>query len=183
MAVGKVWLAWVDKGYAVDRRGKRRRGDVLDAGLVRRCLGISAAVSVSLRSLLVLAVVVALPCSWLAVEMKKATKQQEAVEALIRLNCGFEYDYEVQFDPASFGLQIEEEWYPGKPDAMPSGPAWLRKCLGIFNSLYEVNCNRTPVADADLAHFEGLTSVVELRMTDTGTTDLGLERLKGLINR
>ena len=99
----------------------------------------------SLRSLLFLVVVVALPCSWLAVEMKKATKQQEAVEALIRLNCGFEYDYEVQFDPSS-GLQIEEEWYPGKPDAMPSGPAWLRKCLGddFFNSLYEVNCNGTP---------------------------------------
>ena len=37
----------------------------------------------SIRSLLILVIVVAVPCSWLAVEMKKARKQHESVEAIL----------------------------------------------------------------------------------------------------
>ena len=39
----------------------------------------------SIRSLFVLTVAVAIPCSWLAAEMKKARKQKEAVKAIKKL--------------------------------------------------------------------------------------------------
>ena len=42
----------------------------------------------SIRSLLVLTVAVAIPCSWLAVEMKRAREQREAVEGIVRLGGG-----------------------------------------------------------------------------------------------
>ena len=38
-----------------------------------------------LRSLLLLVVIVAVPCSWLATEMQQARKQKEAVEAILKL--------------------------------------------------------------------------------------------------
>ena len=51
----------------------------------------------SIRSLLVLAVVVAIPCSWLATEMKKAREQREAVEGIWKAGGMVSYDY--QLDP------------------------------------------------------------------------------------
>ena len=59
----------------------------------------------SIRSLLVLVVVVAIPCSWLAVEMRAAKREQEIAAAIERL------DGEVGWSE-------------------PSVPAWLRKLLG-----------------------------------------------------
>ena len=47
----------------------------------------------SIRSLLLLAVVVAIPCSWLAVEMKRARKQREAVEEIEKAGGTVSYDY------------------------------------------------------------------------------------------
>jgi hypothetical protein len=137
----------------------------------------------SIRSLLTLTVAIAIPCSWFAVEMKKAREQMAAVEALIMLDCGFQYDYEVQFDPSS-GVRIEEEdrVFGNGPNVMPSGSAWLRKYLGddFFNNVYVVEGSGVRIADADLAHFEVLKSVVELRMTNNKTTDAGLVHLAGL---
>ena len=72
----------------------------------------------SILSLLVLTVVVAIPCSWLATEMKAARKQREAVEEIKKAGGWIAYDYE--FDP---GLQTI-------PRPQPPGPAWLRKLLG-----------------------------------------------------
>ena len=87
MALGEVRLAGVAQGLCgPDGRGSGGRGDGPDARLVRRGLGLSRRFQFSLRSLLVLVVVVAVPCSWLAVEMKKAREQKEAVENSARLN-------------------------------------------------------------------------------------------------
>ena len=47
----------------------------------------------SIRSLLLLTVVVAIPCSWLAVEREQARKQREAVEAIEKLGGWVAYDY------------------------------------------------------------------------------------------
>jgi hypothetical protein len=52
----------------------------------------------SLRSLMVATVAVAIPFSWLAVEMKKAREQREAVEALVKQGGFVGYDYEVNHD-------------------------------------------------------------------------------------
>lgn len=73
----------------------------------------------SLRSLLVLVVVVALPCNWLAVEMKKARRQKE-VDG-IRKSEG----------------QVSYDSGPILPKGLvePNGPVWLRKLFGddFFN--------------------------------------------------
>ena len=49
----------------------------------------------SLRSLLVLTVAVAVPFSWLAVEIKWAREKREAVEAWSKLGGVISYDYEM----------------------------------------------------------------------------------------
>ena len=61
----------------------------------------------SILSLLVLPVAVALPCGWLATEMKQARKQREAVEGIWKARGNIVYAY-----------------------AMPPGPQWFRKLLG-----------------------------------------------------
>jgi hypothetical protein len=53
-----------------------------------------------IRSLFVLTVVVALPCSWLSWEMKQARGQREAVAAIRK--AGFEVGYDYQYDAQSF---------------------------------------------------------------------------------
>lgn len=74
----------------------------------------------SLRSLLVLVVVVAIPCSWMAVEMKAAKRQKEAVEAILKMKGDTRYDWEVDVD----------DFYNPLPNAEPPEPAWLRSVLG-----------------------------------------------------
>ena len=49
----------------------------------------------SLRSLLLLVVVVAIPCSWLATEMEAARKQREAVEEIEKTGGRVVYDYQL----------------------------------------------------------------------------------------
>jgi len=49
----------------------------------------------SIRSLLVLVITVAVPCSWLAVEMQQAITQKEAVEGLAEQGGFVGYDYEM----------------------------------------------------------------------------------------
>ena len=51
-------------------RGERRHGDDADAALVRRRLLFRWRFQFSIRSLLILTMLIAVPCSWLAVEMK-----------------------------------------------------------------------------------------------------------------
>ena len=50
----------------------------------------------SILSLLLLAVVVAVPCSWLATEMKAAREQREAVEEIAKLAWSVVYSFEPQ---------------------------------------------------------------------------------------
>ena len=72
----------------------------------------------SIRSLLVLVVVVAVPCSWLATDMKR-TKDQSLLVAKIRGSYGL-VEYVWQLDANGNGL----------PNAQPPGPKWLRQVLG-----------------------------------------------------
>ena len=74
MAVGAVSVVLVqrEKGLdRADRRGGGRRGDAGHAALVRGGLIFRWRFQFSIRSLLVLTVAVAVPCSWLAVEVKE----------------------------------------------------------------------------------------------------------------
>ncbi len=57
--------------------------------------GFPVAISVLDSVLLVLVVAVAIPCSWLAVEMKAARRQEEAVAAIEKLGGNVSYDWQL----------------------------------------------------------------------------------------
>jgi hypothetical protein len=125
----------------------------------------------SIRSLLVLVVVVAIPCSWMGVEMKKAREQKEAVGSIKKLRGGNWYDYRFQ--------------KPVNPLRSPSGPpepAWLRNLLGedFFATVVDVAFAYLSTGDTGLKHLRGLTQLQSLWLYHTKVTDEGLEHLEGL---
>ena len=148
----------------------------------------------SILSLLVLVVVVAVPCAWLATEMKAAREQRQAAEEIRKSGGTVRYDYEL--DPS--GDEI--------PGAKPPAPAWLHGMLGddlFVNATYvdfaaskisdagleklnacpqlrELGLADTKVSDAGLEHLEGLTQLHWLSLGHTKVSDAGLEHLKGL---
>ena len=91
-----------------DCGGGGGRGLAADADLVRCGFGLSLAAPVWHPALLALTLAVALPCSWLAVEMKAAREQQSAAEAIKKL-----------------GGRVERSG--------PSGPNWLRAQQGMMS--------------------------------------------------
>ena len=148
----------------------------------------------SIRALLLLMVVVAAGCGWLATDIKQARKQQAVVEGIHKARGTCFYDYELDPD----GTEA--------PDAGPSGPDWLRKLLGkdFLASVTKVNLSTSEaidaglrllqglpqltsleldlsgVSDADLQHLEGLTQLRDLQLDQTNVSDAGLEHLKRL---
>jgi hypothetical protein len=116
-----------------------------------------------IRSLLLLAVAVALPSSWLAVEMNMARQQKEAVAIILKLGGSADYDY-VLSSPLS--------------EAKPRGPAWLRSLLAddFFNSVVEASLN----TDAQMAHLNGLRRLHGLFLSGQTITDAGLASLAEL---
>jgi hypothetical protein len=125
----------------------------------------------SIRSLLVLVLVVAIPCSWMAVETKNARQQGEAVEEIKKLGGQVVYDYQV-FQPFN----------SLRPPSGPPEPAWLRNPLGedFFATAVGVGFISLPVTDAGLEHLKRLPQLQTLILLDTKVTDTGLERLNGL---
>ena len=116
----------------------------------------------SIRSLLVLTVAVAVPCSWLAVEMGKAREQREAVAALGE---AVAYDYEV--DQAGDWLLNTE----------PPPPLWLWNILGtdFFGDVVAVFIQDSNAADTKV---ENLECLPHLRSLDGCVfTDVGLEHI------
>ena len=126
----------------------------------------------SIRSLLLLVVVVAIPCSWLATEMNKARKQREAVEEVLKVRGEVWYDY--QLDPSGC-------WIPG---ATPPGPPWLHALLGDdpLVDVTQVALFESEINDAWPEHLKPLTKLVSLRLYRVPITDAGLAHLKWLPN-
>ena len=72
----------------------------------------------SIRSLLLLTVAVAVPCSWLSVEMKDAKKQSDTIRSLQEAGGHVYYDYEC--DESGNLLAV----------ATPATPSWLLRVFG-----------------------------------------------------
>jgi hypothetical protein len=122
----------------------------------------------SIRAMLFAVVVIAVPFSWLAVEMKKAKEQQEVVEEIHRLGGRTVYDY--------------EEPPRATPVPAPHRPMWLQKLLDedFFSDVDYVDFTDTKVADKDLENLKALPQLRELSLSNTKVTDNGLEHLKAL---
>ena len=114
----------------------------------------------SIRSLLLLTLAVAIPCSWLAVEIKAAKKQRETVEAI------------EQLDGRVYYLQERSE------------PAWLQSPLGkdFFANIGTVELSSAHITDIELGrlNLKGLNQLEGLYLTDSKLTDAGLQYLEGL---
>ena len=124
----------------------------------------------SIRSLLVLTVAVAVPCSWLAVKMQQAKRQREVVAAIEKLGGSVKYDWQVDAN----GEYL--------PNAQLPGPACLRPVLGedFFCRVEFVCFDNTQDTDAGLENLKGLGQLKGLWLGGTNVTDAGLENLKGL---
>jgi len=125
----------------------------------------------SIRSLLFAVVVVALPFSWLAVEMKAAREQKEAVDELRKVAKLVQYDW--QLDASGRPLS----------KAQPAEPEWLRKLLtdDFFGAVARLWIAPPQTTDAGLARIAGLTQLRYLFLQyDPQITDAGLARIAGL---
>ena len=121
----------------------------------------------SIRSLLALTVIVALPCSWLAVELKRAKGQRDAVTATQMAGGRLRYEYNFV---TGGGITA------GVPE--PPGPAWLRDLLGTD---FFTDCIYAEVSnDSQMEKLKGLTQLRWLHLWGTRITDSGLQNLAEL---
>ncbi len=123
-------------------------------------------------SLLVLAVAVALPCSWLAVEMKTAREQEEVVEAIEKLRGTVMYDWQSTAD------------FAARSHARPQANSWLRSLLGdhSFSTIVHVSFYNSQVTDTDLGYCLGrLPNLRSLSLVETPhLTDASFQYIKAL---
>jgi hypothetical protein len=124
----------------------------------------------SIGALLVLVIAVAMPCSWLAVGIKKAKDQREVVKQLEELRGLVGYDW--QGDENGNGII----------GARPPGPQWLRWFLldDFFSEATSIYFYRKPVDDTGMEFLRGLQELQEVNISETRVTDNGLECLIGL---
>jgi len=128
----------------------------------------------TIRTLLVLTLAVALPFSWLAVDMKKAKAQKEAVAAIVSGGGHFRYDWQV--DTAFAFL----------PHAQPTCPSWLRGLLDndFVGEVVYVNVigGLSQFAEARQGRLRCLNQIKKLMLfSNSGeATDADLKCLAGL---
>jgi len=124
-----------------------------------------------IRSLLSLTLAVALPFSWLAVEIKSAREQREAVDAIEKLTGDSQrLRYDLEFNKDNHTIHSFRH------------PAWLCGLMGddFFEELSSVDLRDTAVTDAWLAHVTRLTGLRTLVLGGTQVTDAGMAQLAGL---
>ena len=114
----------------------------------------------SIRSLLVLTVVVALPCSWLSVKMRAAKEQHLAFEKIAK--------------EKTFGDGLTVYDYDGGP----SEAEWLLDLFGIdfFHDVAEVGLH----SDSQMEFLACMPQIREMAIDGTEITDAGMEHMKGL---
>ena len=120
-----------------------------------------------LRSLLVLVVAVAVPCSWLAVELQRAERQRKAVEAIEGLGDCVAYGY--TFHPISGRWPLLREELPG--------PLWLRRLLGddFFADVVGMSVHESEVNYAVLEHLRALPRLQEVCLCSCQVSEGGME--------
>jgi hypothetical protein len=158
-------LGWWHKGYAV-----LTTVAVVGVAMVLLTLWFGVALSFrrrfqfSIRSLLVLVVVIAVSCSWMAAAMKKAREQNEALKEISKLGGGVEFDY-----------RFEGDYWIFDAITWPPEPAWLRKTFGggLFDRVYLA----TLPDDTSLTVLDRLPDLWYLILSDCSVTDAGLATL------
>ncbi len=142
----------------------------------------------SLRTLLIVVVLLSLPLGWFALKLRQAERQRQAVEAIREAGGYVSYDYEFSGQeppsPARLTGLLGEDFfadvvyvnldYPAK-----AGDVDLEQ-VETLTALSGLSLSRTQVTDEGLVHLKGLTKLESLGLWDTQITDAGLAHLKGL---
>ena len=124
----------------------------------------------SIRSLLLLTVAVAIPFSWLALEMKWAREQSEAVKVLVKLGGEVIMDYDLITD--ADGDLVHRRREPA--------PAWMREKLGddFFGNVTIVFLDNTEVSDVGVEKLKGLTQLQWLDLRNSKVSDEGVAKIQ-----
>jgi len=160
----------------------------------------------SLRTLMVLVLLISVPLGWLGMKMREAREQQAAADSIRSFGGWVEYESEQEpaddeYPSVAFGLDARFE---------RRGPAWLCGWLGddFFVRIIAVNGESDgvlehaarlphlsnlrvgplhrkpfasyPVTDAGLKHLKESSQLRELMLNQTQVTDAGLTHLSGL---
>jgi hypothetical protein len=137
----------------------------------------------SIRSLLALVIVVALPFSWLAVEMKAARVQHEAVEEIAKLPGGAIHDSEMEplgrTPPFSLEKVLGNDFFEHVPQLILSDDAQMEPLQGL-SGVQEAYLVGDKITDAGMSHLAGLTQLRLLYLNGTKVRDAGLQHLERL---
>jgi Leucine-rich repeat (LRR) protein len=179
------WLGW-HKGYAVltcvAAVGLAMLGMLVWFGAA---LVLRRRFQFSIRSLLVLVIGVAVPCSWLAVEIRAAKRQKEVVEAIVKVGGVLDWDLEPRLawlrnllgdDFFMDGYQVDfgiMQPYPVVTDSDLEHLVWM-------SQLRKLNLDGAQITDAGLEHLKVLTQLEGLMLGRTKITDAGLQHIGGM---
>jgi len=178
------WPAW-HKGYAVlTAMAMVGMAILLMLGWFAVSVMLRWRFQFGIRSLLLLVVAVAVPCRWLAVEMKKAERQRQAIVSLEEVG-GEAFDAERICE--CHGCQVVLPNFP-VTKSWPLGPSSLRWLLGehLFVRVVEVrfprdvNARRERMVDEELRHLTALNHLEVLDLSETSVSDAGLVYLEEL---
>lgn len=155
----------------------------------------------SLRTLLICVTLFAFACSWFAVKMRQAKRQQEAVETLTkcRYNIGYDGVYPrrapewiIKLLGENFFYNVDEvgEW-PNYSIMFRAGdrlPTLADADMSLFQSLPGLRILRlqnlhgesAALTDEGIVYLEGLKNLEILDLSGTDITDAGLSHISGL---
>jgi hypothetical protein len=118
----------------------------------------------SLRTLLVVVVLLSVPLGWFALKMREAERQRRAVEAITEAGGWVRYDWALDESGRDSGRQG------------PPAPAWLLKLVGedLFSDIACVHLADFDTSQVAFEYLKGLTSLIYLDLSGTGVTDAGI---------
>ena len=152
----------------------------------------------SLKSMLLFTLIVAILCSWFAVRVRQAKRQEAAIAAIEGLGGEIRYhgdDYfrnsfedekqVVSHEPSRIVIHSRRFFghdFLSPVDAARSVPgAALVHLKGLSNLKY-LDIRYAPATDSNLIHLSELTNLRGLDLSHAGVTDAGLVHLGGLTN-
>ena len=137
----------------------------------------------SIRSVLLLTVTVAIPCSWLAAKKQQVKRQKEVAEAIHELGGHVEWSRPSPSWPDWCWKLLGEEFFEGRHiDEVilrRNDGSVLEKIKGL-KQLRTLLLWNAQLTDVEIEDIKGLSHLQQLNLSTTQLTDTGLEHLNGL---
>jgi hypothetical protein len=128
----------------------------------------------SLRALLLLVIAVAAPCSWLAVEMKRAARQREVVAAIEAIGGGATYDSQFVIDEDDERITLAGRLRSGPPGYIISDTPGS----DLYSSVIGVGLQRSNITAGWLDNVRSLRDIRAMSLAETRISDFDLQCLQ-----